>query len=54
MSSTRRDFLRNGWKLGGALLGIAAGWTTYESLRPLAIPAAGASIQLGKTRWLSS
>ena len=48
MGSTRREFLRNGWKLGGALLGVAAGWTTYESLRPLAIPAAGANIQLGK------
>jgi cytochrome b6-f complex iron-sulfur subunit len=48
MGSTRRDFLRNSWKLGGALLGVAAGWTTYESLRPLAIPAAGANIQLGK------
>jgi cytochrome b6-f complex iron-sulfur subunit len=48
MGSTRREFLRNGWKLGGALLGVAAGWTTYESLRPLAIPAAGANISLGK------
>jgi cytochrome b6-f complex iron-sulfur subunit len=48
MGSTRREFLRNSWKVGGALLGVAAGWTTYESLRPLAIPAAGANIQLGK------
>ena len=47
MGSTRRDFLRNSWKAGGALLGIAAGWTTYESLRPLALPAAGATIRLG-------
>ena len=47
MGSTRREFLSNGWKLGGALLGVAAGWTTYESLRPLALPAAGATIRLG-------
>jgi cytochrome b6-f complex iron-sulfur subunit len=47
MGSTRRDFLRNSWKAGGALLAVAAGWTTYESLRPLALPAAGANIRLG-------
>ncbi len=47
MRTTRRDFLRDGWKLGGTLLAIAAGWTTYESLRPLATPAAGANIRLG-------
>jgi cytochrome b6-f complex iron-sulfur subunit len=47
MPSTRRQLLRNGWKLGGTLLGIAAGWTTYESLRPLASAAAGATINLG-------
>jgi cytochrome b6-f complex iron-sulfur subunit len=47
MGSTRREFLRNSWKVGGVLLGVAAGWTTYESLRPLALPAAGATIRLG-------
>jgi cytochrome b6-f complex iron-sulfur subunit len=47
MPSTRRHFLRTGWKLGGTLLGVAAGWTTYESLRPLASAAAGATINLG-------
>ena len=46
--SSRRDFLRRGWKLGGALLATAAGWTTYESLRPLASAATGATINLGK------
>ena len=47
MSTSRRDFLRRGWKLGGGLLAAAAGWTAYESLRPLATSAAGASIDLG-------
>ena len=47
MASTRREILRNGWKLGGTLLAAAAGWTTYESLRPLASAAAGATINLG-------
>jgi len=47
MPSTRRQFLRAGWKLGGTLLAAAAGWTTYESLRPLASTAAGATINLG-------
>ena len=36
MATTRRNFLLRGWKLGGALLAAAAGWTMYESLRPLA------------------
>ncbi len=47
MPSTRRQFLRSGWKLGGTLLVAAAGWTTYESLKPLARANAGATINLG-------
>jgi len=47
MSSTRREFLRRGWQLGGALLGAAAVWTTYESLRPLGASGAGGVIKLG-------
>jgi cytochrome b6-f complex iron-sulfur subunit len=47
MPPTRRQFLRTGWKVGGTLLGVAAGWTTYESLRPLASGASGATIKLG-------
>jgi cytochrome b6-f complex iron-sulfur subunit len=47
MPWTRRRLLRSGWKLGGTLLAAAAGWTTYESLRPLASVAAGTSINLG-------
>jgi len=46
MARTRRQFLRTGWKIGGSLLGIAAGWTTYESLRPLAGAAKGAMLKL--------
>ena len=47
MSSTRRRFLRSGWKLGGTVLTAAAGWTTYESLRPLVGSATGATVDLG-------
>lgn len=47
MSTTRRELLRRGWKLGGALLAAAAGWTTYESLRPLASAASGGTLNLG-------
>jgi len=47
MRTTRRELLRRGWKLGGTLLAAAAGWTTYESLRPLASAASGATINLG-------
>jgi nitrite reductase/ring-hydroxylating ferredoxin subunit len=45
--TSRRDFLRNGWKLGGALLFGAAGYTGYEALRPLATGAGGAKITVG-------
>lgn len=44
---TRRDILRNGWKLGGALLVGAAGYTGYEALRPLTSGAGGAEITVG-------
>jgi Rieske Fe-S protein len=46
---SRRDFLRTGWKLGGALLIGAAGYTGYEALRPLASGAGGAKLTVGKT-----
>ena len=46
---SRRDFLRGGWKLGGALLIGAAGYTGYEALRPLATGAGGAKITVGTT-----
>jgi len=44
---SRRDFLTMGWKAGGALLAVAAGWTVFESLRPLAGGAGGGKIALG-------
>ena len=47
--TSRRDFLRGGWKLGGALLIGAAAYTGYEALRPLATGAGGAKISVGTT-----
>jgi len=47
MKIARRDLLRRGWKLGGSLLGVAAGWTVFESLRPLATGAAKPKIKVG-------
>jgi cytochrome b6-f complex iron-sulfur subunit len=44
---TRRQILDRGWKLGGALLAAAAGWTVFESLRPLASGASGGTLKLG-------
>lgn len=48
-AKSRRDFLRSGWKLGGALLIGAAGYTGYEALRPLASGASGAKLTVGST-----
>ena len=36
MSPTRREVLETGWKVGAGLLCVAAGWTTWAALRPLA------------------
>lgn len=47
MAISRRELLKNGWKLGGALLAVAAGWTVFESLRPLGTGGAGAKINVG-------
>ncbi len=47
MSMDRRKFLTFGWKIGGTLLGIAAGWTLFESLRPLADSSGGGMVALG-------
>jgi cytochrome b6-f complex iron-sulfur subunit len=47
MSMSRRDMLRTGWKLGGTLLAVAAGWTGYEALRPLRGGATGGRVALG-------
>ena len=47
MASTRREVLRTGWKVGGACLAVAAGWTLFESLRPLSRGSKGAVLELG-------
>lgn len=47
MTQNRRQFLVNGWKVGGALLVGAAGYTAYEALRPLTTGASGAKLSLG-------
>ena len=44
---TRRAVLRTGWKVGGALLFGAAGYTAYEALSPLGTGAAGGKIDVG-------
>jgi cytochrome b6-f complex iron-sulfur subunit len=44
---SRRQFLVNLWKVGGALLLGAAGYTAYEALRPLASGAGGGKLKLG-------
>jgi len=46
-AKSRRAFLRDGWKVGGALLVGAAGYTAYEALRPLASGAGGAKVTVG-------
>jgi cytochrome b6-f complex iron-sulfur subunit len=45
--TSRRDFLRTGWKVGGALLAGATLYTGYEALRPLTSSASGAKIVVG-------
>lgn len=50
MDSSRRDLLVKAWKAGAGLLGIAAGWTAYESLRPLAGSEGGGRIDVGRAR----
>lgn len=47
--TSRRDFLRRGWKLGGAFLFGAGAYTGYEALRPLATSAGGAKLKVGTT-----
>ncbi|MHB1089786.1 MAG: QcrA and Rieske domain-containing protein [Ilumatobacteraceae bacterium] len=44
---TRRNLLRTGWKIGGGLLAIAAGWTSWEMLRPLTSTGVKGKIKLG-------
>jgi nitrite reductase/ring-hydroxylating ferredoxin subunit len=46
MTTSRRRFLRNGWRVGGGALALAASWTLWESLRPLAGSATAGPIKL--------
>jgi cytochrome b6-f complex iron-sulfur subunit len=46
---SRRKLLRDGWKAGGGLLAVVAGWTSWELLRPLAEKGASGKIKLGGT-----
>lgn len=47
MPLNRRELLLNSWKVGGLMLGAAAVWTAYESLRPLAAEGAGGPFKAG-------
>jgi cytochrome b6-f complex iron-sulfur subunit len=47
MKLNRRNFLETGWRLGAALLAVAAGWTSWELLRPLRASGASGKIKLG-------
>jgi len=47
MTVTRRNFLRNAWRAGTALLASAAAWTSWELLRPLAAAGAGGKLRIG-------
>ena len=47
-STTRREFLRNGWRVGGAMLAVAGGWTLWESLRPLGGSGIGGKLKLSQ------
>ncbi len=42
---TRRDVLRQGWKVGMAAIGVAALWTTWDVLRPPRPAGAGAVVK---------
>ncbi|MCU0625976.1 MAG: Rieske 2Fe-2S domain-containing protein [Gemmatimonadaceae bacterium] len=43
---TRRELLEAGWKIGGGLLAVAAAWTSWEALRPLADVSGGGVLAL--------
>jgi cytochrome b6-f complex iron-sulfur subunit len=47
MKLNRRSFLETGWRVGAALLAVAAGWTSWELLRPLKAAGASGPLKLG-------
>jgi Rieske Fe-S protein len=46
MDQTRRDLLEAGWQVGTGMLVVAAGWTSYVALKPLASAAGGGVLPL--------
>ena len=50
MEESRRQFLLNGWKVGGALLIGAAVYTAYEALRPFTTSAGGTKLPVGSPK----
>jgi len=50
VSHNRRQFLVNLWKAGGAFLIGAAGYTTYEALRPFASGAGSGKLRLDRAK----
>ena len=47
MALSRRSLLRRSWQACTGLLGAAAGWTSWELLRPLSASGAGAKLKIG-------
>ena len=47
MALNRRRFLQRGWKVLVGVLGLEAGWTTWEFLRPRIAAGFGAEIKAG-------
>ena len=47
MKYNRRRLLDAGWKSGGGLLAIAAGWTSWDLLRPLDAAGVSGKLKLG-------
>ncbi len=47
MTNTRRNFLKAGWRYCTGLLAVAAGWTTWELLRPLRASGASGKFKVG-------
>ena len=47
MKFDRRGLLKKGWQIGGGLLAAAAGWTSWDLLRPLKSADATGKLNLG-------
>ncbi len=49
MPLSRREILQRTWLLGGAMLAVDAGWTTWDALAPSAGGAGGRLLTLGSS-----